>query len=913
VSGDLLTPSDACTGPGALTQPEVSLTCAAAGSTPVSCGRLTGLRPGAWAFRVRVQVSGSAVQEQAQQIVLVGGDAANVSNVVAWTVYPATFVVATADRAALAGALDAASSYTATHPGPALVTFSRTAFPLGGGTTIDLFPGIPGSCNPTTCVPSSDEAGLCLMGNRLVVDALDADGAPGAVVLMARTCQTRLLRVYGHDVVLRGLVFQGSQFPYPDPVPIDCLQADTVDVLGATALRDRIERCVIDGPTCGDAVAVEQDAGQPDADITIVDSTLRGAEDRGLKVSTSAYATLATSCVADNRGGGVQATQGGHVTAVHNLVQRNLGTKNGMTARGNVTESTTLATDGNIVRLNGGRGVTVTDNAIGTFTNDVVSDNETAGSRVETSEPPTGPQATFSGVAFVCNHLQVQDRAAPDGFGAVTGYDTDPTSTCAACATGACDPGCEEPDVSWGSVPTPGRNAFTLNARTPMGADFHDAVPASTVTAVGNQWKHEADPIAAGDVTAAAGAMVIVAPIEAARDGDPTLLDVSPKRPRRDQLVRVYGTHFDAIDGADCANAETLLTLADGCDPQNCPVATANGSTFGNRVRLRLGGTTYHPEVYAVSPTMLAFRMPVDCVTGAQLWVNTGPADNVDGPKIDFCDPTGCEGQPADAPCDDGDPCTTGDHCDGGADPHCISGAACGDCTTCDVQGCIPRPGTCTDDGNACTDDVCQSGACTHPAGHAGAICRPSAGPCDAIETCDGTTTACPADAKRTDECRAALGACDVAERCDGVGDQCPPDAVAPVGTVCRAPADGCDVVERCDGAAQTCPADGEQTGYAAVSCRTDALHPVLARCSGRKATLLALLAQAERAVTAARGAPACRAVKRLRTAEQRLRRLLRLLAGGRCASDIGPSPSDLARAALDRAVALRGSLACRR
>jgi hypothetical protein len=435
------------------------------------------------------------------------------------------------------------------------------------------------------------------------------------------------------------------------------------------------------------------------------------------------------------------------------------------------------------------------------------------------------------------------------------------------------------------------------------------------VTAVGNQWDHEADPIAGGDVTAAAGATVLVTPVEVAFGGDPTLTGAFPKRPRRDELVRVYGSHFDAIDGNDCANAGNLPVLADGCDPQNCPVAAANVGTFGNRVRLHLGLTTYHPDVYAVSPTMLAFRMPVDCVTGAQLWVNTGPPDSVEGPAIDFCDPTGCQDQPADAACDDGNTCTTGDHCNGdAANPQCVSGASCGECATCDATlGCVPRTGTCTDDTIPCTDDVCESGACTHPAGHPGAICRHAAGTCDAVETCDGTHAECPVDAKRTDECRITLGACDVAERCDGVGDDCPPDAAAPAGTVCRAAADRCDVAERCDGAVQTCRDDGEMTGFDAVSCRTDPLRAALGRCTGRKAPLVALLAKAERAMTAAKSAPACRAVKRLRTAEQRLRRLVRLLDGGRCASDVGPAPSDLAGAALDRTAALRGSLTCRR
>src|SRR5262245_56576842 len=57
-------------------------------------------------------------------------------------------------------------------------------------------------------------------------------------------------------------------------------------------------------------------------------------------------------------------------------------------------------------------------------------------------------------------------------------------------------------------------------------------------------------------------------------------------------------------------------------------------------------------------------------------------------------------------------------------------------------------PGTaCTDDGNACTADVCDGSlTCQHPAGNAGAICRDVAGPCDAAEFCSGTSTFCPAN-----------------------------------------------------------------------------------------------------------------------------------------------------------------------
>src|SRR5262249_27119782 len=137
---------------------------------------------GTWAFRIRTQVSGSAVQEQAQQVVLVGGDPPNVSNVVPWTVFPATFVVTTPDRTGIVAALDAAAGYTATHAGPALVTFSRTTFPPNGS-PIDVLPG----CVTNSC-RAGEDAALCLTGDHVVVDALDANGATGAVVLTVGTC-----------------------------------------------------------------------------------------------------------------------------------------------------------------------------------------------------------------------------------------------------------------------------------------------------------------------------------------------------------------------------------------------------------------------------------------------------------------------------------------------------------------------------------------------------------------------------------------------------------------------------------------------------------------------------------------------------------------------------------------------------
>ncbi len=148
----------------------------------------------------------------------------------------------------------------------------------------------------------------------------------------------------------------------------------------------------------------------------------------------------------------------------------------------------------------------------------------------------------------------------------------------------------------------------------------------------------------------------------------------------------------------------------------------------------------------------------------------------------------------------------------------------------------------CTDDGNACSRDVCNGSgnACTHPAGNAGATCRPVAGECDVAETCSGSNLNCPADGflsnntACTDDgnpctrdkcngsgplcthpagnanavCRPSAGVCDVVELCDGANATCPVDAVAAASVECRADAGQCDVAEHCDGGNVACPAD---------------------------------------------------------------------------------------------------------
>src|SRR5207249_5655623 len=121
--------------------------------------------------------------------------------------------------------------------------------------------------------------------------------------------------------------------------------------------------------------------------------------------------------------------------------------------------------------------------------------------------------------------------------------------------------------------------------------------------------------------------------------------------------------------------------------------------------------------------------------------------------------------------CDDGNPCTTGDSCVGGA----CSGlpVACSDGDICNgVETCNPVDGTCLpgvsvpcDDGNPCTDDFCDpvlgclhanntspcddGSACTTGDVCASGVCAgvpvvcDDADPCNGVETCDPGTGLC--------------------------------------------------------------------------------------------------------------------------------------------------------------------------
>jgi hypothetical protein len=108
---------------------------------------------------------------------------------------------------------------------------------------------------------------------------------------------------------------------------------------------------------------------------------------------------------------------------------------------------------------------------------------------------------------------------------------------------------------------------------------------------------------------------------------------------------------------------------------------------------------------------------------------------------------------------------------------------------------------SCTGSSTACPTDAFVTG---------GTQCRASAGICDPAESCTGSQADCPSNAFTAagTECRAAAGICDVAESCTGTQAACPDNALVAAGTQCRGSGGTCDPVELCTGQLFFCPGD---------------------------------------------------------------------------------------------------------
>ncbi len=233
--------------------------------------------------------------------------------------------------------------------------------------------------------------------------------------------------------------------------------------------------------------------------------------------------------------------------------------------------------------------------------------------------------------------------------------------------------------------------------------------------------------------------------------------------------------------------------------------------------------------------------------------VCTGPADAVPGTSSKCnCEivPTNLVVPHCSLPeyadrCDDGNACTN-DICNtvesglgdlfgcshtNNSDP-CDDGLFCNGVDNCAAGTCSGHAGDPCANGGVCGNECNEdTDSCFV---EAGTVCRASAGICDTAEECTGDNEDCPADGFLSgNTCRAADGVCDVAETCSGSSADCPADGFAQGGT-CRASGGVCDVAETCNGDSPDCPADGFAQGG---TCRASAgVCDVAESCSGASA-----------------------------------------------------------------------------
>ena len=228
----------------------------------------------------------------------------------------------------------------------------------------------------------------------------------------------------------------------------------------------------------------------------------------------------------------------------------------------------------------------------------------------------------------------------------------------------------------------------------------------------------------------------------------------------------------------------------------------------------------FQPSIVTCRASAGACDLPEQC-TG------TGPACPADAKSTAVCRPAAggcdvaesCNGMSNTCPADGF--VSGGSVCRSAAGECDLAEACTGTSATCPADAFKGVGTACTDDGSVCTTDVCDGGgACAHPAGNAGTVCRGAAGACDVAEACDGVSGGCPADAlvPASTVCRSATGECDVAEACSGASPACPADAFKGGGTACADDGSVC-TTDVCDGGgACTHPA-----GNAGTVCRAAA------------------------------------------------------------------------------------------
>jgi len=457
-----------------------------------------------------------------------------------------------------------ALSFANTAPDPARIQFDEQAFPSGIPTVIRLAGALP-----------------ALSGSGVILDGIDATGAAGNRVIDAGERAIPGLAISGASNTIIGIRIRNSGGN----------NRDVLSIVGTTARGNLIDRCIIQQAQTGDAIGIDSGAGGDflSGANVVRDSEVSGASDKGIKVTADAHARLERNWVHDNANGGIQSTLSGHILARDNLVERNSGAtaQNGLSVNGPAANTPDIAseliTDGNLARFNAGDGISVRGVSLGVINNDALLANGSDGIRI--FDEHGSAAAAVQGITAACN-----------------------------AADGAAVADTSQADFGGGPFGSAGNNAFTQN-NLPAGAANLRNSTAMLVFAENAQWEHCGHDTPCVDSAIAAydvsdhGARTVFVPSQAHRSLRPPIVTaVRPAKGTAGDLVRIFGSGFNAIDGYFAEAACADVTGRNRCAPLR-----------GNCVRIN----NVPALIEAVTPTMLVIRLPFTCVEPKALSVQT--------------------------------------------------------------------------------------------------------------------------------------------------------------------------------------------------------------------------------------------------------------------------------------------------
>lgn len=518
------------------------------------------LAPGLWVHHVRIDEPEQHQRQHRRSLLLANAG----PNRIGFTVFASTFTVRNPADGSGSDTLRDALRNVDGAAKPHLIQFDEVTFPAGEPTSIVLASQLPS-----------------LATDRVSIDGFDATGAAGNRIVDADGRNITGLAISGAFNTVSGLRIRNAGGN----------NRDVVSISGANAKGNLIENCIVDHAATGDGIGIDAGAGADFLQTANVvrDCEVFAASDKGIKVTTNAYARIERTWLHDNANGGLQSTLSANVLANDNLAERSSGdatAQNGFSVNGASPDTpgipSQLLAEGNIARFNNGNGLSLRGYSIGFISNNYLAANNRDGIRL--SFEGDLPSAVIEGSTAACN-----------------------------AANGATLDGAAEGDFGGGALGSLGANAFTQN-NLPGGFENFQNLSGANAAAINNQWEHCGTGVTCNEQAVADydigdhGRITTFAPATAHRSGHaPAVSAVRPSSGKAGDLVRIFGNGFNAIDGHDAERCADL-SVRNRCAPLR-----------GNCVRL--GDVPAALE--AVTPTMLVIRLPFSCVEPVQLTVTT--------------------------------------------------------------------------------------------------------------------------------------------------------------------------------------------------------------------------------------------------------------------------------------------------